>query len=438
MTIETTKMEAFLLCQRAARGDLGTTLVADAVANVAGVGTITDVSEFQDANQSTRDNQGLWVWRYELSDDDERSRIRTVAPGTGIATFTRAWVDELNLNYVLMGIDPRTVLDAMDTGYNRMTITRDLVMTLGGADLDMEDETEDFWNTDLLNATVVKEEALPEDKATGKRSLRITLTAGLGYVRSTPVRAVPGDILFVAPCLRVVTGGPFTLRLYDTTHGVYFGDTQEYSGAEFAFLFFKGNGNVVPDGCDFWQLEIKGTATSDVCILDSVTARAKDDVRFALPAVLDETYKVPLIHRMGFSRAIQGVEGQWAATKLLPAGDLVYNTNYQLRMQMGSANPQMLELEPGTELRDDIFYLSTRRQRSIEEPWDFKTDVTTAPPQELLAFLMYELCDLLAHETKDVYWVSAKADWGEHLGQEVKPRAELPYQPPREYVIVKI
>jgi hypothetical protein len=375
------------------------------------------------------------VWRYELSDDDEWQRVRRVTPSTGIATFTREWGDETNLAYVLLGIDPAMVLDAMDTGYNRMVIKKDVVMTIGGVDLDMEDPSEDYWNTDLLNAIVAKEIATPENKVTGEMSLRITLTAANGYVRSSLIRAVRGDELFVAPCLRVVSGGPFTVRLYNATTGQYFGKTQTYAGAEFAFLYFENE--TIPTTCDFWQVEIKGTSDDDVCILDSVSARGRDDTRYALATGIDDSYKVPLIHRMNFSRQNQTANRQYSATKLQPVGDLVYGTHYQLQMQGSQATQQLLEIEPDVDLRDDIFYLAARQQRNVVEPWDFKTDVTTAPRGELLAYLMYEISDLLAKETGSAYWVSAHLEWGSQLGEEVKPRAETPYQPPREVVSVK-
>lgn len=435
MTTTTSKLEAFFLCQKQSRGDLGKTLVADQIANAGPVGFVADDSEFQFPRMGQDDLNALIVWRYNRDGNDEVKRIDTVEVETARALMESAWGNDTDLDYVLMGIQPYKVLDAMDAGYARMQIRKDVVLTIGSSDLDMERDDAFFWNQYLTNCAVSKEEALPENKVTGDWALKITLSAANGKLLGPAIRAVPGDKLTVAACLRVVGGGPFTVRLWDQTHGAYFGDTQSYSGAEFAYLFIRDA--AVPAGCNYWQIEIKGTDNGAIAWLDSVSARAAGDTTFKLESWIDERYKVPLIHRMKFKSAIEGVANQYAATKKYNAGDLVLGTHYQAQIMHTEANRYMLELEDGTDLGDDIFYLATRRDRKDVEPWAAKTDTTTAPRGELIAYLMYEVSSLLFKETGDPYWQQQHDEWGQRLGEEVKPRAEQPYVPPRETIVIK-
>ncbi len=420
-------MEAFFLCQKQARGALGKTNVADQIANAGSIGVVDDLSEFGYTRQGEGDQDGLGIWRWEFDDNDEFKRVTSVTPNLGRVTVESEWVDQLNPNYILIGLHPHKVLDAMDAGYSRMTLRKDVVLTIGGSDLDMERSDSFYWGQGRTNITVSKEEATPENKVTGKYSLKITLTAANGQMVGPPIRAVPGDQLIAWPCLRVEGGGPFTVRLYDFTHAQFFGDTQVYSGAEFAYLKLRGT---VPTGCDFWQLYIGGTESGAIAWLDSVAARADDDAQFQLEDWIDESYKLPLIRRVQFKNS-HLTNNQYPAPKRMFAGDMVLNTHYQVQVQHTQANRYVLDFEPTVSLDEDIFFLVTRQQRDEIEPWTNKTDTTTAPRGELVANLMVEICDLLLHETGNPIWLSQKLEWQQELGEEVAPRAEIAYQPRR-------
>lgn len=435
MAVTTSKMEAFYLCQKQARGDLGKTLVADQINNTAGgIGVVDDVSEFGYTRQGGDDQNGLFTWRSDFDDNDEIKRVTTVTPSIGRVQVESAWNNVANFNYILIGIHPHKVLDAMDAGYSRMSIRKDVVMTLG-SDLDMERDDADYWDDYRTNCDVIKEEAEPQNKVTGDFSLKLTLTAASGKILGPPIRITPGEHLTVAPCLRVVGGGPFTVRLWDTSNGAYFGDTQTYSGAEFAYLFIRSA--VIPDDCFYWQVEIAGTDNGAIAWLDSVAARTSEQSQFELPEWLDETYKLPLIHRVNFKASIAGVSNQYAAPARQFAGDLVLDTHYHVQAQGTEARMNVLDFEPQVELGDDIFYLATRKDRNVVEPWATKDALTTAPRGELTAYLMYEISSLLYKETRDPYWDAQHTEWGLRLGAEVKPRTDVAYQPPRVTLVVK-
>jgi hypothetical protein len=446
MTIATTKLEAFFLCQKNARGDLGKSLVADSVVNSGGEAFLFDVSEYSFPLMGYQDANSRWVWRYDLDGNDERKRVIEVYPSLGRLKLEGLWSNQTNTNYVIMGIDPHKVLDAMDAGYAKMMINKVVVMTKEGADLDMELEEDDltapfYWSQYLSGVTAVKQHpADPANKVTGEYVLKITLTSAGGSLKSAPVRAVPGDTLHVAPCLRVAGGGPFTMRLWDHTNGAYFGETAEYNGAEFAYFFLKNAR--VPDDCNYWQLEITGTDNGGIAYLDCVSARSADERRFNLEDWIDERWKLPLIHRVMFKGATlpstSAADLAYPATKREYGGDLVLGTHYQLEAMHTETNRYVLAIESTIELGDDIFYLETRRHRSEKEPWTDKDSETTAGRGELLAFCMAEIADLLAHETGQAFWTLKAQEWAAQVGQEVAPRAEVPYTPPRETVWVRM
>ncbi len=444
MSTTTQKIEAFFLCQKEARGDLGKTLLADQIANSGPIGVVDDASEFGYTLMGQHDLDGIYLWRYPLAGtNDEVRRITGVFPdvGGGRVTSEAAWLDVADKNYVLIGVHPQKVIDAMDAGYQRMTTRKDVVLTIGNSDLDMERPDEGYWNgtyggSTNTNLTPLKVEAEPQNKVTGKYSLKLTLTAANGSLLGPAIRAVPGQTLVVAPCLRVVGGGPFTLRLWDQTNGAFFGETQTYSGAEFAYLYIKNA--IVPDGCDYWQLSISGTDNGAIAWLDSVPARAKTQAQFMLEDWIDETYKLPFIHRVRFASSIPNQQNQYAAPNRMFAGDLTLDVEYHVQALDTEANQRVLDFEPIVEMNDDIFYLSTYRDRYLVEPWNDLTDVTTAPRGELTAYLMNELCSLLLKETGNAFWLQEQATWSGRLGFQATARAEPHYQPVTEVVVVKI
>jgi len=127
-----------------------------------------------------------------------------------------------------------------------------------------------------------------------------------------------------------------------------------------------------------------------------------------------------------------------AATSREYVGDLVQGTHYQVEAFNLEAHPAVLSFEPDVQLGDDLFYLVTHRSRTDAEEFIALADATSAGRGELTAYLMYEVCDLLLHETHDVYWQAQRDDYARRKGQEVKPRAEVPYQPAREVIRVRI
>ncbi len=441
MTTTTTKMEAFFLCQKEARGDLGKTLIADQIANAGPIGVVDDPSEFGYTLMGDHDLDGIYIWRYPLTGNDEVKRITGATPSIGRVTVESVWADQTDKNYVLIGIHPQKVIDAMDAGYGRMTTRKDVVLTIGSSDLDMERPDADYWNgtyggSSNTNMTVAKVADEPQNKVTGKYSLRLTATAANGNRFGPAIRAVPGQTLVMAPCLRVVGGGPWTLRLWDATNSAFFGETQTYSGAEFAYLYIKNA--IVPDGCDYWQLYISATDNGGIAYLDSVSARAKTQAQFMLEDWIDETYKLPFIHRVRFASSIPNQQNQYAAPNRMFAGDLTLDVEYHVQPLDTETNQRVLDFEPIVEMDDDIFYLSTYRDRYLVEPWDDKTDVTTAPRGELTAYLMNELCSLLLKETGNAFWLQMQNEWQGRLGFQAKARAEPHYQPVTQTIVVKI
>jgi len=227
----TTLMDAFLLCQKAARGELGVARIADVVDNAAGAGYIEDASEFGFNNLGSGDLNGLYVWRYGLpGTTDELKRVVSVNKTTRRITVDGpAYVDTGDLDYVLIGINPYKVIAAMQNGHSQMTTRQDLVLTIGGSDLDMEWPNEDYWtglNGSLATAsafmTVTKEVATAGNKVAGKYVLKMAAAAAADLV-GPAVRCVPGETLKVVPVLRVVAGGgAWTVQLYDYTHSVAF------------------------------------------------------------------------------------------------------------------------------------------------------------------------------------------------------------------------
>lgn len=443
MTTSTTLLQAFFLCQQAARGDLGKARTADGVNNTGGSGYVEDVSEFSYTRLGSDDLNSLFVWRYNLDIDGNDAIRQVISVSTTTHRVTVAggnYTDVSDTDYILIGFDPREALDAMHTGYNNMGMHKEVVMTAGGYDLDMERSDQDYYDgtsgSSSVSATMtaLKVKATAENKVTGEYVLELLATGTSAYVRSAQIRVVPNEQILVAPCLRVEQG-TFTVKLWDATHGAYFGGSQVYAGAEFAYLYFLNA--VVPTGCNFIQIEVSAAASGDKAWWDSTAFRPYQGGWFNLESWIDETWDLPLIHRMRFLNAITGASNQYAATKRQYAGDLVLGIQYQVENQHTEANPYRLYIEPTVDLGQDIFYLVTRRARNTEEPFEELTDTTTASRSELLAYLMSEVCDLLVKKTHDPYWTSAKNEWEQRLGQEVKPREEVPYQPERQVIQVR-
>lgn len=438
-------MDAFLLCQKASRGELGISRIADNINNAAGVPYVQDVSEFAYNNLGSGDLNGLYVWRYgQPGGTDELKRVVSVDKTLHrIVVDGPAYVETTDFNYILIGINPYKVLAAMQNGHSQMTTRQDLALTIGGMDLDMEWDNEDYWTgangslASTSNMTLTKEVASAANKITGTRVLRLSATVpAAAYVRGPAIRAVPKTKLNVSACLRVSSGGPFSVQLCDLS-GVAFGDYVSYAGAEFAYLELR---NIeIPADTHYWRLSIS-TPGAGLAYLDSVSARATDQTRFDLPSYVDEAFKLPLIHRMRFRGAdvttgLHASSHVHAATSREYVGDMVLGTHYQVEAFGLQAHPAVLSFETGVDLGDDLFYLVTHRSRTDAEDFIDLTDSTSAGRGELLAYLMYEVCDLLLHETKDAYWQTQRDDYARRKGQEVKPRAEVPYQPERVTIL---
>ena len=414
-------------------------LTADSI----GTNYIDDDSEFSYSNYGDTEFQDRFLWRYNLAgSEDEVKQITTVDTDTGrvyIGSLDN-YVDQADLEYMILGIHPADLMGCLNTA-QRKQYEEALVILNAGTDLDMETQGTAYWDgtsggSSTSNVTVTKT-TTPANVYSGKQALLLTATGANAFCRGEMIRVTGAKSVTVAPIMRADVG-KVTFKLWDPTNSQYVGQSIVYTGEEFAAFPVSYS---VPSGCEHLQPHFLLEGASDIAVVDCVFGPFDSDKSvFRLPQWMNETYKLPFIRRSTFRSSISGVGDGYDAFSRVFDGDYRLGQEYQVEAHNSASNAQTLSFENGVRVpTQTILWLAARRSLADNEPLLYPSSVTTAPFEQVMAYICWEIADLLEgrHPT-DPRWPRLKAEQAINVGEETAARPGPQEQPVRRTIRVGI
>jgi hypothetical protein len=408
--------------------------LGEAVAAADSVGTtyIADLSEFGDSNLGTDELRDLFIHRYNLTGNDRVHATTTVDTTTGrLSVVGPVYSNTSDTAYELLGLHPDDLNNAILTAQRQMWLTTHVLLTVAH-DHDMELGGVQYWDGTLggssTSSAAVTKVATAPYVYSGTQALFVNLSGANGYTRGETVRVTPGKRIFTAIIARADVG-TVTLKLRDVSNGAYIATTNDkaYSGESFAVL---QRYDTVPDGCEEVQVEIRGTGATDDLYVDCVYGPLEEKRRrMALPSWMDESFKVYQLRPSSFRSLI--VDGIYDAGSREFTGDWMAPVDYNLETLHREVNPNNVIFTHDLPAQQ-LVWIAAQRSYYDVEPLLTESSATTAPFEELMAYVMREVTALLVErQPEEARWRQLNADARTRTAKETLARPAPPREPYR-------
>ncbi len=408
---------------------------------------IFDVSVFDHAGFGTNEFSQIFINRYNLSGNDEVKRVGksalTQATGFLAHDSVTAYSNTTDLAYELLGVPPDVLNDGIARAQKKRytSVMRLLPRARDSAgnvaDMDMQASGVLMWGTTAgtaTNATPTKSTDA-DDVTNDVQSLKVSLSAASGFVRSASFRVNAGQSIYTAMLARADVG-TLTFRMYDVTHGTYFGSDLTYSGKQFAML---ERPDTAPSGCYEVAVEIRGTGATDVLIVQGITGPwAFGTKRIELPQWLNEQYKLrflkpALFYSIGSN--VYDAESRTFTGDYAGPDDFFVETFHR---DVAAYHLQIVNDDLADALMTQPVYISAERSRALDEPLTSESATTTEDNlEDLLNYVLAEWAsDLAIWLPNDSEWSQLKNEYERKTAITVlthppPPKTEVP----RRYVV---
>lgn len=418
---------------------LGYAATADSI----GTNYIDDDSEFSYSGYGDTEFQDRFIWRYNLAGtEDEVKQVTTVDTDLGRIYIGSVdnYADQTDLDYMLLGIHPADLMACLATG-QRKQYREKLVMLNVGHDFDMLTPGTDYWDgtsggSAVSNLTPTKTTVTANLYGSLEQSLLLTATGANGYARGEQVRVQAQRSLTTAFLVRADVGS-VTCRLWDVEHAAYLntGYDVAYSGEDFAMVIRQ---DMIPDGCEQVQPHLLLTGATDIAVCAGIFGPF-DPLKgvFTLPTWLNEGYKLPFVRRSRYTTGIANSNQVFDAYSRKFDGDYSLGQHYEVE---AFSNPPSLSFENGVSLPQmQPLWLAAQRSVADYEPMLYPSSVTTQPYEQVMAYFMWELADMLEGKRKeDPRWPKLKAEQTLNAGMQTAARPGPQAQPQRRIIRVGI
>lgn len=379
-----------------------------ATADTIGADYIEDVSEFAHERYGPNEVSERYAWRYNRSGDDLVRETLTLDTTLGRLSVdgNSSYGTTSDKDYAIVGLDPDVIIAAIKRGQTKQ-VDRTIRALGTFIDSDMEVSGVDYWDgtsggSSKSNCTVEKS---PTDAFSGSQALVITATGASAYDRSQRLRVPSGGSGASAKkgkfgvILRADVG-TVTLKVYDYTNSAYLTvETRTYSGEDFAYVELNFTPLATTEEV---QIEFALTGASDVIVVDAVFGPWFTGRRtFNLPSDLDEQYSVKFVRVSSFESQLKA--GVYDAYSRVYLGDYDPKLDFQVEAFPRNANPSRINFGQHISAQEIArpMWIVAERPVSDVEPLDSESATTTQPKEQVVAYAMAEIAEVLRDRNKD-------------------------------------
>ncbi len=416
---------------------LGYAATADAI----GTNYVQDVSEFAYSGYGDTEFQDRYLWRYNLAGtEDEVFQLTTVDTSLGRVYIDGTFSDQTDLEYMLLGIHPFDIMGCLATAQKKQYREK-LVMLNIGHDFDMLTPGVDYWDgtsggSSVSNVTLSKANSPLSPSGSETQALLLVATGANGYSRGELVRVQARRTVTTAFLVSAAVGS-VTCKLWDASHSAFIQTVPDvvYSSVDYAMVIRQ---DVIPDGCELVQPQITLTGAADFVLCTGIFGPFDPQKGvFTLPTWLNENYKLPFVRRSTYTSSVQDLNQTYDAYSRHFDGDYKLGEHYEVE---AFVDPPKLSFENGVSLPQmQPLWLAAQRSVADSEPLLYPSSVTTQPYEQVMAYFMWELADMLEGRRKeDPRWPKLKAEQAFNVGVQATSRHGPQEQPQRRTIRVGV
>lgn len=356
------------------------------VATAAGGSTyVTDVSQLKDTAGYAMRNRiasGMWIGRYEATDDTDRQR-QTGGNGGDWHDLGNGRLYHDGKTYAnnpgqdepweLSSIEPEVLFNIMVQTLDEFPVpVQQILDAFTDASMDYADATT-YWTASNLTGASGKSTTRVDRGS--RKSLKLVLSAANGYYESkTYVRVRPGASYFVATSADCEVGGPAKLIVWDKTNNTEV-ESSLYPYSSLQDFSYLWRIFTAPAGCYQVAIRLQGTSTGDTLYFSRVAGPWRSNqMEVDLPEFVKEADQVLSVQSATYHESVSAnARGAYVADSRTYDEALLKGIDYGVRTEFGYGHPAVLELRnqamqkmwPG-----EIWYTAKRKASDVTT-WTF-------------------------------------------------------------------